>query len=86
MQLANTPSPATLNAVASQAATEFGYLLPSQGVGVWRRLSTKDMEQAPDWEAAAVRHLMKHGFLTRCGPTLMRDGTTQRRMYAVEVP
>jgi hypothetical protein len=78
------PSPGALNAVASQAATEHGYLLAPVGTEVCRRTGGRDVEGVPAWEATALHHLLRNKFVTRGRLVLVKHGRVQRHMYEVE--
>jgi hypothetical protein len=82
-ELPNSPPPHVLNAVASQAATEYGYLLPPSGVEVYRLTPEQNVDRTPAWEAAAVHHLLTQGHLTRGEPTFAYVNGTRRRLYTV---
>jgi hypothetical protein len=79
----NAPSPAALNAVASQAATEHGYLLTPYGTEVFRRTDYTHVERVPTWEAAALHHLISRNPVFRGGLVTVVDGEKLRRLREV---
>ncbi len=78
------PSPNALNAVASQAATDHGYLLAPLGIEVCRRLDRTSVERVPVWEAEALHHLIRNKHVTRGGLVVVTHCRKQRHMYEVE--
>jgi len=83
-ELPDPPSPGVLNAIAHQAFSEYGYLLPPSGTEVYRRSSAHDVVRVPLWEATAVHHLITSHILTRGGPVFVHNDGTRCRMYVVE--
>lgn len=85
-ELPEPPDPDAIDFVTGQAASEHGYLLPPQGVNVYRRTPWKDVYYlVASWEADAVRYLLEQKRLVRGRPVVASLQGDRCRMFEVEV-